>query len=310
MDLSTKAYLDSVVARGSAIMSSTPANAMGAMRGLGDTVSVSQFLGGSDDLSQLASSFSISLTPVPTNLSAIDHQAALVSELVMWQTKAEAVVVMAEQNAGIPVGGDSATDRIIATRELEDQITSVTGKVSAYAGSVLPEAIAPKVSKADFARSLRRQYNSAAVGILAHTPQGIVLLSNAGASEDDIQRDYLYRMTTFQSIAKIGEQTTATNGLGFLFLVAPLMALVAVFLIVAIAAALVCTRYLSQRNEIWSNVMAQCAQQSTSSAFCTSAVEQFAQEPKNTIFGALSEFQNYILIGIGVLVLLRVTRKK
>jgi hypothetical protein len=310
MKPSTKAYLDSVLARGTMLIASNPVASASSVNGLGDTVSVSQFLGGSDALTNLAADFSITLTAPPAGLSAVDRQAVLVTELMNWQTQAMAVVVRAEQAAGIPIGGDSATERIEATNRLEDQITGVVGKLSSYAGSVLPESIAPKVTKEDLARSLRRQYNSAEAGLLAHTPQGVALLLTAGNTEDDIQRDYLYRMTTYQAIVKLGEQqATAVSGLGFLFLAVPMIVFAMVAVITIIAAALICTRYLSQRNEIWGNVMKTCAEQATTSDFCKSAVEEFAAEPSWTILGVFKQIQPFLLVG-GALYIFSKLRKK
>jgi hypothetical protein len=299
--MNVPAYLQSVAERGAMLRASNPTSLGG--QGLGDTVSIAQFIGAGDDLSRLAQSFSITLDPVPTGLNAVDHQSVLASDLMGWQLKAQLVVIKAEQDAGLPIGGDSATNRIAATKNLENSIRGSLGSISAYMGSVLPDAIAPKVTQQDFARSLRRQYNSADAGTLAHTPNGVGLLLSAGATQEDLERDYLYRMTTYQAIVKLGEQGgTSTNGLGFLFLFAPIMIFAVVSVIAIIAAAIVCTIYITQRNQIWADVMKQCSTQATSSEFCKTAVEKFAEEPPWTLASILSTLQPLLWVGGGLLV--------
>jgi hypothetical protein len=268
-------------------------------------------MGSDTEIGRLASSFNITLNKVPSGLSASDHQAVLVADLMSWQIKAQYVVAKAEQDAGLPYGGDSATARIEAMDNLEKSITGSLGSISAYAGSMLPEALAPKATQQDFARSLRRQYNSAEAGILMHTPDGVGLLLTAGHSAEDIQRDYLFRMTTYQAIVKLGEEgAPATSGLGFLFMLAPVLVFAAVAVIAIIAAAIVSTKYITQRNQIWADTMKQCASQATSSEFCKTAVTEFAAEPPWTLASLLKSIQPFLLIGGAVFVIAALRKRK
>jgi hypothetical protein len=307
--VTTAAYLQDVISRGAMLRSTNP-TVPESVSGLGEVVTAGNFLAGGDELVSLASQFPVELRPVPPMLDAVDTQAVLASDLADWLRKAEAVVIRAEQDAGVPVGGSSATERITASNRVEDSIRSSMGVVMQAASAVLPDSVAPKVASKDLALSLRRQYNSVNAGILAHTPQGVGLLLSAGTSPDDIQRDYLHRMMVCQAIVKLGEQNSATaaSGLGFLFLLAPMMIIAAVVVIGIIATAIVGTIYITQRNAVWSDVMGKCASQQTTSQFCSDSLKAFKEEPPWTMGAWFKE--NMLWIGVGGLFVIYMLKKK
>jgi hypothetical protein len=293
--MSTADYLKSVLERGSMLRAMNPPGPA-VLAGLGEVVTASQFMGSRDELVDLAGSFQIVVNPPPSGLSAADRQAVLVADLNNWMVRAQTVVVQAETDAGIPVDGSSATERITASSRVENSIRGSIGVIRQAAGAVLPDTLAPKVARRDFALMLRRQYNSVEAGILSHTPDGVGLLLSSGVSEEDIQVDYLHRIATCQAIVKLGQQQLgAVNGLGFLFLMGPLLALVAIAVVAIIATAIVGTTYITQRNQIWSDVMKQCASQQQTSEFCKSSLEAFKEEPPWTLGSVLTS--NLLLIG-------------
>lgn len=306
---STADYLKAVIDRGAMLRAVNPPGSA-ALAGLGEVVSASQFMGNRDDLVNLAGNFQITINPAPNGLSAADKQTVLVADLQSWMVRAQTVVVQAETEAGLPVDGSSATERITASSRLESSVRSSLGFISQAAGAVLPEAIAPKVAARDFALALRRQYNSVEAGILAHTPNGVGLLLSSGVSEEEIQLDYLHRIATCQAIVKLGEQRLGgMSGLGFFGLLsAPIIALVIIAIIAIIAAAIVGTTYITQRNKIWSDVMSKCADQATTSEFCKSSLTAFKEEPPWTLGSVLSS--NLMLIGGAAFLVLVMMKKK
>ena len=311
-------YLLQVAAQGATIRSLNP-TPMGSFSlsssGLGDTVSAGEILGTSDPLSSAASGVKISINPIPSGLSLDDKMMVMVADLMTWQSKAQVVVVQLEQQAGLVPGASSATDRIVANDRVEGALRDALTGFEKYASMVLPDALAPKVAQQDLALALRRQFNAANVGILGHTPVGAAqLLSSGTTTADDLQRDYLYRLTTFQSIVQFGnaKNISATIGLGFFFLLSPIMfAFAAIAIVAIIAAAVVCTKYITQRNEIWSNVMNECAKKTEQTAFCKQALKDFKEEPSFTLASLLGNTQYllYAVLGFGALWMIRNRRQ-
>lgn len=295
--MSTADYLASVVDRGAMLRAmNLPGERFPVA--LGEVVTASQFMGGDDDLFNLAGNFQVTVTPPPNGLSAADRQAVLVSDLQSWLVRAQTVVTQVELEAGLTPGGSSATDRINASERVEGSIRSSLGVIKQAAAAVLPDSIAPKVALRDLALTLRRQYNSVEAGILSHTPQGVGLLLESGVNTADIQVDYLHRLATCQAIVKLGQaKTSAVSGLGFLGMLSagPMIVLAVIAIVAIIAAAIVGTTYITQRNKIWSDVMNQCATQAQTSEFCKASVEAFKSEPPWTLGSLLGS--NVLLVG-------------